>query len=194
MKKIKPTIVMCLSALFFMAISSMIFAQDAKPQKSPKAQVMQRIGADTDIVIDYHRPGVKGRTIWGDLVPYGMYPGNKYSNEKPFPWRAGANENTTIEFNNDITVEGKMIPKGKYSIHMLASENDIKIMFNKKNDAWGSYTYDATENALEVTVKQVENQHTEWLEYGFEALSDNSATVYLAWDNLKIPFKVALVE
>lgn len=194
MKRMKSTIVFCLSALFVVAISSMIFAQDAKPQKSPKASVMQRIGADTDVVIDYSRPGVKGRTIWGDLVPYGMYPGNKYSNEKPFPWRAGANENTTIEFNNDIMIEGEMIPKGKYSIHMLVSENDVKIMFNKKNDAWGSYTYDATENAVEVTVKQVKNQHTEWLEFGFDELSDNSATAYLAWDNLKIPFEIKLVE
>ena len=194
MKKMRLTVLTCFVALFFVTFSTISIAQNAKPQKSPKASVMQRVGADTDIVIDYSRPTVKGRKIWGDLVPYGMYPGNKYSKEKPFPWRAGANQNTTIEFNHDLKIEGQKIAAGKYGIHMLVSEKNVEIMFNKANDAWGSYSYNADENALVVTVTQVKAGDTEWLEYGFDNLSDNSATAYLQWEKIKIPFKIVLAE
>ena len=194
MKKMRLTVLTCFVALFFVTFSTISIAQNAKPQKSPKASVMQRVGADTDIVIDYSRPAVKGRKIWGDLVPYGMYPGNKYSKEKPFPWRAGANQNTTIEFNHDLKIEGQKIAAGKYGIHMLVSEKNVEIMFNKANDAWGSYSYNADENTLVVTVTQVKAGDTEWLEYGFDNLSDNSATAYLQWEKIKIPFKIVLAE
>jgi len=123
-----------------------------------------------------------------------MYPGNKYSNEKPFPWRAGADENTTIEFKADVMINGQKIAAGKYSIHMVASAKEFQIMFNKKNDGWGSYTYDAAENALTITVTPVETAHTEWLEYGFDELGDFSASAYLKWANLKIPFRVELAK
>jgi hypothetical protein len=183
---------------FFLALiasySYTSMAQDARPRKSPKAAVSQTLGVDTEIVIEYGRPGVKGRTIWGELVPYAMNPGNKYSNNKPFPWRAGANENTTISFNSDLLIEGEQIPAGKYSIHMLPGEEEFKIMFNKVSDAWGSYTYDEGQNALVVTVEPVESAHTEWLEYGFSDLSDDSAMAYLRWDDLTIPFAVKLAQ
>lgn len=167
-------------------------AQDAQPRKSPKATVSQRIGVDTDIVIDYSRPGVKGRKIWGELVPYGMNPGNQYSNNNPYPWRAGANENTTISVSNDVLIEGQKLPAGTYSIHMLPGKGEFKIMFNKVTDGWGSYGYDASQNELEISVKPVSNENTEWLEFGFEDLSDNSATAYLKWEKIKIPFKIQL--
>ncbi len=181
-----------LMVIAIIAVTNLAIAQDAKPRKSPKATISQRVGADTDIAIDYSRPGVKGRTVWGELVPYGLYPGNKYSKEKPFPWRAGANENTTISFNHDVKIEGKAIPAGKYGVHMIAGKSEFKIMFNKVNDAWGSYAYDAAQDALVITVKPVESAQTEWLEFGFEDLSDTGATVCLKWANLKIPFKVEL--
>ena len=193
MKKLNFTTLTCLFALVIMAINVDTQAQD-KPRKSPKATTSQRIGIDTDITIDYSRPGVKGRTVWGEIVPYGMYPGNKYSKNKPFPWRAGANENTTIEFNNDLKIEGQSILAGKYSIHMLASETNFKIMFNKKNAEWGSYSYDASQNAIEIEVTPEKVEHTEWLEFGFDNLSANGATAYLRWEKLKIPFKVELAK
>jgi len=194
MKRLKLTTLACFVAMAFIMLSNVSQAQDAKPRPSPKASATQRIGVDTDVSIDYSRPGVKKRKIWGDIVPYGMYPGNKYSKEKPFPWRAGANENTTIEFNHDLKIEGKLIPAGKYSIHMIASENSFKVMFNKKNAEWGSYSYDAGENAITADVTPVKVEHTEWLEYGFEELSGNGATAYLKWDDLKIPFKIELAK
>ncbi len=167
-------------------------AQDARPRKSPKATVSQRIGVDTDIVIDYSRPGVKGRKIWGELVPYGMNPGNQYSNNNPYPWRAGANENTTISVSKDVLIEGKKLPAGTYSIHMLPGEKEFKIMFNKVTDGWGSYGYDASQNELEISVTPVSNENTEWLEFGFDNLSDDSATAYLKWEKMKIPFKIQI--
>ena len=179
-------------AFLFLISGFVSVAQDAKPRKSPQASVSQRIGADTDVVVDYSRPAVRDRTIWGDLVPYGMNPGNKYSNDKPYPWRAGANENTTISFSKDVKIEGKTIPAGKYGLHMLPGEKEFKIMFNKVNDSWGSYAYDAAQDALVVTVKPVACEKVEWLEFGFEGLSDTGATAYLKWDKLQIPFKIDL--
>ena len=85
-----------LSALFFWSFP-LLAQQETKPRVSPKASVNQRIGVDTDITIQYGRPGVKGRKIWGKLVPYGMDKGNQYSDNKPIPWRGVANECTAIE-------------------------------------------------------------------------------------------------
>lgn len=165
-----------------------VYAQE-KPRPSPHAVSMQRVGL-TDITIDYHRPGVKGRTIWGDLVPYGLKEGNQYSNNKPFPWRAGANENTTFETSGNLLVEGKKLPAGKYSLHMIPGESEWVIIFNTVNDAWGSYSYDESKDALRVTVKSEEAPHKEWLSYEFDDLTTSSATVSLRWDKVRVPFKV----
>lgn len=193
MKKMRLTLLTGLFA-FALLLYTGANAQDAKPRKSPKASVMQRIGADTDVVINYSRPAVKGRKIWGELVPYGLYPGNKYSKDKPFPWRAGADENSTIEFNNDLMIEGKKVPAGKYSIHMVAGENEFKIMLNKTSDAWGSYTYNADEDVLNITVKPLKAEHMEWLQYSFDELSDDGATAYLHWEKIKVPIKLKLAK
>ncbi len=192
MKKMKLTMSVCLVAFALATFSTMSMAQDAEIRKSPHATVSQRIGVDTDIEIDYSRPGVKGREIWGELVPYGLFPGNKYSKEKPFPWRAGANENTTIEFNHDLIIGGKKVAAGKYSIHMIVSKSSIKVMLNESNDVWGSYTYDASKNVLEVSVTPVADEHMEWLEYSFDELSDNSTTLNLRWEKLSIPIKIKI--
>lgn len=159
---------------------------------SLKANVTQQLGTDTDIAIDYSRPGVKGRKIWGGLVPCGLAPGNKYSKEKPFPWRAGANENTTIESNNDLLIEGQKLPAGKYGIHMIPSESDWIIIFSSNNSSWGSFSYNSEEDMLRVTVTPVEAPHCEWLMFGFENLNGTSATAYLRWEKLKVPFEIKI--
>jgi hypothetical protein len=171
---------------------STTFAQGDEVRASLKASVMQRLGTNTDITIDYSRPGVKGRKIWGGLVPYGMAPGTQESGGKPFPWRAGANENTTIEVSKDVLIEGKQLPAGKYGIHMIPSEKEWTIIFSKNNSAWGSFSYNQAEDALRVTVTPVKAPHMEWLTYGFDDLAGTSATAYLRWDNLKVPFKIKL--
>jgi hypothetical protein len=185
-------IVVCLA--FLLAMPSAALGQEGKIRASLKASVMQRLGTDTDITIEYSRPGVKGRKIWGGLVPYGLAPGNEYSENKPFPWRAGANENTTIEFNKDVLIEGKPLPAGKYGIHMIPGEKEWTIIFSKNNSAWGSFAYKQEEDALRVTATPIKAPHQEWLEYGFDDLAGTSATAYLHWEELKVPFKIKLAQ
>ena len=170
------------------------FAQGDGPRPSLAATVSQRLGTETDVTIQYSRPGVKGRVVWGDLVPYGLAPGNSYSDGNPFPWRAGANENTTIEFGSDLLVEGQRLPAGKYGIHMIPTESTWTIIFSKQNDIWGSFQYDQTQDALRVTVTPIAAPHQEWLMFGFDNLAGTSATVYLCWEELKVPFKIELAN
>jgi hypothetical protein len=178
-----------ISLMFLNFINIQIFSQD-KVRPSLKASVSQTIGTDTEITIVYSRPGVKGRKIWGELVPYGLAPGNKYSDGKPFPWRMGANENTTIDISKDVMIEGQKLPAGKYGMHAVPSEDDWIIIFSKINDIWGSYKYNEMNDALRITVKPVEAPFQEWLTFGFEDLAGSSATAYLHWENLKVPFKI----
>lgn len=149
-------------------------AQDNEVRASLKASVMQRIGVDTDITIVYSRPGVKGRKIWGGLVPY---------NEV---WRAGANENTTFEVSKDVLVNGQKLPAGKYGLHMIPGEKEWTVIFSKNNSAWGSFSYKKEEDALRVIAMPKEAPHQEWLMYGFENLGGTKATGYLWWEKLKV--------
>lgn len=194
MKHFGLTFGLVLSLIFLLALPSAAYAQGNQVRPSLKASVTQRLGTDADITIEYSRPGVKGRKIWGALVPYGMAPGNQYSKNKPYPWRAGANENTTIEFKKGVLIEGNSLPAGKYGIHMIPSEKDWIIIFSKNSSAWGSFTYSQEEDALRVTVTPVKAPFQEWLVYGFEDLAGTSATAYLYWEQLKVPFKIKLAQ
>ena len=194
MKRINIILSLIIICSYLQVFSSTVLAQGGQIRASLKAEVTQRLGVDTDITIEYSRPGVKGRKIWGELVPYGLAPGNRPSQGKPFPWRAGANENTTIESNHDLLIEGKELPAGKYGVHMIPSEKDWIIIFNKNNSSWGSYSYSQEEDALQVTVTPVEAPHREWLVFGFEDLAGTSATAYLHWESLRVPFKIELTE
>jgi hypothetical protein len=194
MKRIYIGTLFTLVAAFLFALSSTTQAQDKEVRKSLHATVTQTLGVETDITFDFSRPGVKGRTIWGDLEPYGLHPGNKYSDNKPYPWRAGANENTTITVSSDIKVEGKKLAAGKYGVHMIPSETDWVVIFSKKNDGWGSFAYDEKDDALRVTVKATAAPHKEWLTYGFDDLAGTSATAFLHWDKLKVPFKIEVTD
>lgn len=180
------------SVLLLLSLPSSICAQDEEVRPSLKASVMQRLGKNTDITIHYGRPGVRGRKIWGGLVPYGMAAGNEYSEGKPYPWRAGANENTTLEATTDILVEGKTLAAGKYGIHMIPSKKEWVIIFSKNNSGWGSFSYDQRDDALRVTVTPVKAPYMEWLMYGFDDLKGTSATAFLQWENLKVPFRIEL--
>jgi tetratricopeptide (TPR) repeat protein len=155
------------------------------------AWVGERIGL-TDVTIHYSRPAVKGRegSIYGKLVQHG-YNDLGFGTSKAAPWRAGANENTTIEFSTDVKVEGKDLPAGKYAFFVATDPNESTLIFSKNNSSWGSFYYDEKEDALRVKVKPVvENTSTEWLKYEFTNESANSATVNLVWEKWRIPFKV----
>src|SRR6187200_776573 len=109
------------------------------PGASQKAEVTQRIGI-TDITVKYSSPLVKGRVIWGELVPFGEV------------WRAGANENTVISFSTPVTIEGKNLPAGKYGLHMIPSKGNWTIIFSSDYQSWGSYFYNQKEDVLRVDV------------------------------------------
>ena len=147
------------------------------PQPSPHAVLTQTVGT-TDVTIDYHRPGVKGRQIWGALVPYGKV------------WRTGANEATTISFSDDVTIDGKPLPKGTYSLHTIPGPNEWTIIFNKVAKQWGSFSYKQEEDALRVTAKPHAAAMTEWREFAFPSLSADNATVEIRWEKLAVPFTI----
>ena len=152
------------------------------PDVSQAAEVKQRI-ALTDITVNYHRPLVKGRKIWGGLVPYGSV------------WRAGANENTTIEFSDPVWVEGQPLAKGIYGLHMIANPDSWTVIFSKTNTGWGSYSYKQDEDALRVNVKpRPLAEQEEALEFEFEDLKPDSTAVTLKWDKLGVPFTVSIKD
>lgn len=183
-------------ALFLVLFISSTFtvAQDKEPRKSPKASVSQVIGLDTEVTFEFCRPSVKGRTIWGDLVPWGLEPANKYSDGKDFPWRGGANENSTIEFSKDLVIEGTKVPAGKYSLHFKTGKEEWTVMINKVNDKWGSYEYDASQDVAKFNVKPVEAPHQEMLTYGIEDYNGDTATAFLHWEKVKVPFKIEVAK
>src|SRR2546421_3417057 len=152
------------------------------PDVSQAAEVKQRI-ALTDITVKYHRPLVNGRKIWGGLVPYGKV------------WRAGANENTTIEFSDPVSVEGQPLAKGIYGLHMIPNPDSWTVIFSKTNTAWGSYSYKQDEDALRVNVKpRPLAEMKEALEFDFEDLKPDSTAVTLKWEKLGVPFTVSIKD
>lgn len=172
----------CIMFLLIFASLSFINTTNAQNKKeeirlSPKAEVMQTVGF-TDIRIVYSRPGVKGRTIWGKLVPFDAV------------WRAGANEATKITFSTDVTVEGKKLKKGAYSFFAIPGEKEWTLIFNKVADQWGAFEYNESEDALRVKVKTEKAVWQEWLSYTINKASNSSAVIRLEWEKIKVPFKV----
>ena len=149
------------------------------PRPSQHAVVTQRIGI-TDVTINYHRPMVNKRKVWGGLVPYGQV------------WRAGANENTIVEFTDAVTIEDKPLAKGAYGLHMIPGENEWTVIFSKNSTSWGSFTYDQAEDALRVTVKPQASEFHEALTYDFDDVKPDSTLVTLRWEKVAVPFKVGV--
>ncbi|MCB0611437.1 MAG: DUF2911 domain-containing protein [Lewinellaceae bacterium] len=132
--------VMFLTLGLMVALNSPLFSQLELPRKSPVAKTANTIGY-TEIEIVYSSPAVKGRTVWGDIVPYDQV------------WRAGANEATTISFSTDLMIEGANLPKGKYAFFLIPQEGDTwTAVFNKTADQWGAYQYDESQDALRIPV------------------------------------------
>ncbi|MEO6219121.1 MAG: DUF2911 domain-containing protein [Ginsengibacter sp.] len=156
-----------------------------------KAAVSERIGI-TDVTVNYSRPAVKDREgkIWNNLVHTG-FADLGFGTSKSSPWRAGANENTTITFSTDVMVEGKPLPAGTYGFFAAMGSGDATLIFNNNNSSWGSYFYDPKEDALRANVKtEPLNENIERLKYEFMNETDSSAVIALMWEKLKIPFKV----
>ncbi len=164
-----------LMAMF--ALSVLGQRESDQPRMSPNAAVAQTIGV-TEVTISYGRPAVKGRKIWGGLVPYGKV------------WRTGANEATIISFSNDVLVEGQKLLAGTYSLFTIPTEEEWVIIFNQTANQWGAFSYEAGQDALRVSVKPQSADHEEWMSFRFHDLSSDSATVVLRWEKLAVTFKI----
>jgi hypothetical protein len=183
--------------LFYLTISTVIFALSASaqltlPRESQRQEIMQTVG-DTKISIVYHRPNVKGRTLWGcqakNVVPKGNY-------EEPCivpigqVWRTGANENTTFEVTNEVKINGQTLPAGKYGLHMIPGTDEWTVIFNKVNTEWGSFKYDEKQDQLRVKVKPQTAEMLETMELGFENVKPTTAEVAVRWEKVRVPFTV----
>jgi tetratricopeptide (TPR) repeat protein len=149
------------------------------------------------VTIEYSSPDVTGpsgedRTgkIWGQLVPYGMANLGFGTCGDQCPWRAGANENTTFSVSHDVLIEGQPLAAGTYGLHMIPSEGAWTLVFSNNSTSWGSYFYDAAEDALRVEVQPKEHAYTHWLTYEFTDRQPEQATAALAWENLQVPWTI----
>lgn len=154
------------------------YAQDFRtPRPSPDATVSQYVGV-TKITIDYSSPAVKDRKIWGELVPFGEV------------WRTGANEATTITFTDAVSINGNELVAGTYAIHCIPNANEWEIIFSKDVPVDGSSTLDPKKEALRIKVKPMEHHFLERMTFLLTDATDNSVNVVLAWEKLKVTFKV----
>ncbi|MDB4921776.1 DUF2911 domain-containing protein [Mucilaginibacter sp.] len=156
-----------------------------------RASVSEQIGL-TDVSIHYSRPGVKKRDghIWGQLVPPG-YVDQGFGPSKSAPWRAGANESTSIEFSTDVKVEGQPLAAGKYGFFVAYGADDCTLIFSKNSTSWGSFFYKPDEDVLRVKVKPIPaDKSVDRLKYEFAGQTSNSAIIQLQWEKLVVPFKI----
>ena len=159
--------------LFTVAINSSAFSQEM-PTKSQWGKVVQQLGTTT-INVQYSRPVVNNRTIWGDLVPYDKV------------WRLGANEATTLTTDDDIAVGGKKLAKGTYALFATPGKDSWKIHFNSYTDAWGAGDYDAKNDVLVVTVStKTGTEKVEAMRFTFENAIGASGDLVLSWDQLSV--------
>lgn len=160
-----------------MLCSLVSFAQEKAPA-SPPASASAKIGT-TDITVKYSSPAVKGRKIWGELVPYGQV------------WRTGANEATTITFSKDVTVEGQKLAAGTYALFTVPGDKEWTIVFNKTAKQWGAFKYDQAQDALRVKVKPVAAKSmSERMKIDVQPKGKMAGVVTIMWENLAVPFHV----
>lgn len=170
----------CLLSALVALVATPAAAQLELPAASPAAKVAQRVGV-TDISIDYSSPGVKGRKVWGDLVPF----------EKP--WRTGANAATKITFSRDVTFGGKAVPAGTYSIVSLPSAKGWKVMLNKELGLWATPApYEPSNDVATVDATTTEIPSRERLAFIFSNTTDDSTSLDMEWEKLRVsvPIKV----
>ncbi|MFL6236782.1 MAG: DUF2911 domain-containing protein [Thermoanaerobaculia bacterium] len=163
--------------LLVMTAGAALAQQLDLPRPSPNASVTQMVGI-TEVTIKYSRPGVKGREVWGKLVPYGEV------------WRTGANENTTIKFNTPVKIEGHELPAGVYGLQTIPAQGDWTLILSKDANEWGAFSYKPEHDALLVQVKPRPGEPRERMAFDFEDVTDTSAKVVLSWEKLQVPFTI----
>lgn len=178
MKKLFFSITMVLGTMFLMA--SYATAQVRTPSLSPAATLVQQVGL-TDVKITYSRPGMRGRTIFGDLVPYGAL------------WRTGANASTKISFSDDVTVEGHKLPAGEYALYSIPEKDEWTIILHKNTGYWGAggEAYKQEEEAARFTVKTTHLANpVASFTIELADMTLNTANIQLMWENTAVKFKV----
>ena len=168
----------------FLALSVAAYSQFTLPAASPRQKVEQQFSM-SNITVDYGRPGVKGRKIFGDLVPFGKV------------WRAGANSSTKITFEQSVNFGGKTVSAGTYGLFVIPTEKEWKVILNKDSQQWGAYTFDEKQNVVDVTIpvqKLAEKQ--EWFVIELNPVDDNSVNLVMKWDFTKVelPLKTGKPE
>ena len=164
-----------------LSLASLAAAQSelTLPRVSPNATVMQTIGT-TDLTVTYSRPGVKGRVIWGGLVPYDT------------PWRTGANDATSFTATNDVMVAGNRLAAGKYSLFTIPTAGEWTVVFSKQTELWGTNNYDPAQDALRVPATPSAGEPVEWMRFTFENLTPSSADLVLRWEQLAVVVPIAV--
>ena len=153
-------------------------AQIQTPAASPTAMVSQRVGL-TKVTVEYSRPSVKGRKIFGDLVPFDKV------------WRTGANKITTIKFDNDVMINGKKLPAGSYGWYTIPGKTEWTIVLNSDDKQWGAYAYDEKKDVLRFKVTPYKTAKAENLAIALEQTSPNNLEVILSWDKTAVKFSVS---
>jgi hypothetical protein len=165
------------AALLLLSAATPLAADVRLPQPSPAATVSGTIGITT-VAISYHQPGVKGRQIWGELVPYGAL------------WRLGANDATTISFSDAVKVAGHDVPAGTYALFAIPGKESWTLVLNRKAQQWGAYFADPKEDQLRFDVRPAAGDATEWMTFGIVPTGATSARVDWAWEKLRFSFPV----
>jgi hypothetical protein len=179
-----------LLSMIFSFISFTAWNQVTTPRTpSPASEVSQTIGI-SKITVNYSRPSVKGREIWGKLVPYGWNV-QAFGLGNSAPWRAGANENTTISLSHDAKIEGQPVPAGTYGLtFVINKDNSGEVILSKDYRSWGSFFYDARNDQQRSKITIRDNAFTELLTYDFVNLTKNSAELVLNWEKKQFPVKI----
>jgi Protein of unknown function (DUF2911)/Tetratricopeptide repeat len=178
--------------LFALCLSVFANAQGITTPRtpSPAAAVTQTIGIST-VTIKYSRPSVRGREVWGKLVPFGW---NKqgFGNNNEAPWRAGANENSTITFSHDAKVEGISVPAGEYGLFFVVNEDQAsgQVILSKDNRSWGSFWYVPERDQLRADIRLRDIPFTEMLTYDFINDTKTSSELVLNWEKKQFPVKI----
>lgn len=148
------------------------------PQASPPSKVSQLVGL-TQITLEYSRPSVRERKIFGELVPFGQV------------WRTGANSATILEFNTDVTVEGQPLKAGKYALYSIPEKNSSTLVFSSKTDLWGAVGYNPADDVLRVTVPSKKiKKPIETLEIGFRDITDSGASLFIDWEKISTQIQI----
>ncbi|MES1220182.1 MAG: DUF2911 domain-containing protein [Bacteroidota bacterium] len=190
MKQFLVAIVSLISACSFAQVIPLTAEPDGG---NKKASIAEQVGI-VKIAIEYSRPGVKGREgkIWNTPVAHYGFIDLGHGTSHAAPWRAGANENTTMSFSHPVRIEGKDLAAGTYGFFIALGEEESTLIFSKVNNSWGSFYYDSTQDALRVTVKnKVLEKPVEWLRYEFMDEIDSATTIAMSWEKRMIAFRVS---